>query len=169
MGVLELIQQKAFLGKEFLTWLWYRAETGPRIDLGRSRHCEIEFLGPLTLDAHFGDARTTALRGDSPSTSPEAAAALLEGKKVRRAGLKLSANGVDWIVTLDGENFSISSLNLPRPGRLPFEEALRLRLDYTLEFEALFSELFNRFLELRLDSRDWAAQIKKIQAWVGDK
>ena len=29
MGILELIQQKAFLGREFLTWLWFRAEGDP--------------------------------------------------------------------------------------------------------------------------------------------
>lgn len=169
MGVLELIQQKAFVGKEFLTWLWYRAETNPAFDLPGGRKCEVEMLGPILLDAHYGDARSTALRGDSPATAPEAATALLEGKKLKRIRLKISSDGVDWIATLDGENFNVSGLNLPKAGQLPFEEALRLRVDYALEFDSLLSELFNLFLELRLDAKEWKPEIGKIQVWVGEK
>jgi hypothetical protein len=169
MGVLELIQQKAFIGKEFLTWLWYRAETDPAVDLPGGRRCELELLGPIVLDAHYGDALSTTLRGDSPATAPEAATALVQGKKLRRARIKLSSDGVDWIATLDGDNLSVSGLNLPRGGRLPFDEALRLRLDFLLEFEGLVDALFNLFLELRLDAGQWKTDLKQIQAWVAGK
>ena len=33
MGLLELIEQKSFLGREFLTWIWFRSESDARIDL----------------------------------------------------------------------------------------------------------------------------------------
>jgi hypothetical protein len=169
MPLAELVQQKAFIGKEFLTWLWHRSETAPAFDLPRGRTCEIEMLDPIVLDAHFGDARSTALKGGSPATSPEARAALLEGKKLRRARIKLSSDGVDWIATLDGETMATSGLNLPRPGQLPFEEALRLRMEFAMEFESLIEELLDRFLTLRLDAKEWAPELKKIQAWIESK
>ncbi|MCH8333750.1 hypothetical protein IIC65_07440 [Candidatus Sumerlaeota bacterium] len=169
MGILELIQQKAFLGREFLTWLWFRAEGDPVFQLPGKHRCEIEILGPLVLDANYGDARSTALQGDSPATSPEAATALREGKKLRRARLKISSDGVDWVAGIDGETLSISGLHLPRPGQFSFEELLRLRLGFMLEFETIFSELFDAFLEIRLDDKTWGAEIEKIQDWVRNK
>ena len=78
MGVLELIQQKAFLGKEFLTWLWFRSETGGAMDLRGGRTAEVEMMGPIVLDAQYGDARMTTLKGESPATAPEARAAFEE-------------------------------------------------------------------------------------------
>ena len=169
MGILELVQQKAFLGKEFLTWIWYRAETAPKFELPGDRSCEVEVLGPMLLDAHYGDARSTALKGESPNTAPEAATALLEGKKLARTRLKIECDGVDWIATIDGETFNITGLGLPRSGQLPFDELLRLRLEFMLEYETLFSELFAAFLEIRLDEGEWSAEIKKIQKWVRKK
>jgi hypothetical protein len=169
MGVLELIQQKAFIGKEFLTWLWYRAENDPAFDLEKNRRCDVEIMGPIVLDAHYGDARSTALRGDSPATAPEAATALMEGKKLKRARIKFSSDGVDFVAAIDGDNFNMSGLNLPRTGQLPFEEVLRLRMDYVSEFEGLFEGMFQQFMELRMDEKAWGAELEKIQAWVGGK
>ena len=169
MGVLELIQQKAFLGKEFLTWLWFRAETDPVFAMDGDRSLEVEILGPITLDAQYGDARTTVLKGESPATSPEAATAVLEGKKLHRVRLKLSGESTEWIATLDAETLSFTGLAVPRSGPLPFEEALHLRLAFVSEFEAILSELFNLFLEPRLDDELWNEQLKRIHAWAEDK
>jgi len=169
VGVLELIQQKAFVGKEFLTWLWFRAETDPQFELGGKRNCEIAMLDPIELDAHYGDARSTTLKGQSPATSPEAATALRHGKKLLRTRLKLSSDGLDWIAAINGETFDISGLNLPRPGRLPFEEGLRLRMEFLSDFDSMLSDLFNIFLEQRLDEKLWKNELEKIQGWVGEK
>lgn len=169
MGLLELIQQKSFIGKEFLSWLWYRAETDPLFSLADGKRCEIEIMGPILLDAHYGDARSTTLRGESPATAPEAATALMEGKKLKRARVKLSTDGVDFIATIDGDNFNVSGLNLPKSGQLPFEEVLRLRMDYVLEYETMFADLFQQFLSMRLDENAWTPEIEKVQAWVGGK
>lgn len=169
MGVLELIQQKAFLGNEFLTWVWFRAETAATIDLGQGRSVEVEMLGPIALDAHYGDARALALKGDSPATSPEATTALIQGKKLAKARIKLSREDVDWIATLDAQTFNISGLNVPKAGQLPFDEALNFRFEYVMEFDRLLGELFDVFIELRLNEKEWAAEIKQIHAWVDER
>lgn len=169
MGLAELIQQKAFLGREFLTWLWFRAEIDPVFDLHGKRRCEVEILGPLTLDALYGDARSTVLRGESPATAPEAATALLQGKKLKKAQVKLSCDGVDWIAGIDAETFAFSGLNVPGARQLPFDEVIGLRLQFMNEFETLLNELYGVFLETRLDEKLWAPELKKIQNWVEKK
>lgn len=169
MGVLELIQQKSFIGREFLTWLWYRSERDGHVKIHGGNSVNVEILGPILLDAQYGDARASTLKGESPATSPEAHTALLEGKKLRRARLKLEREGVEWVLTLDGETFNITGLAIPNPGRMPFEDLLAMRGDMMLEFERAFSQLFEEFLHLRLQPKPWAKEIETIQEWVRDK
>ena len=169
MGVLELIQQKSFLGKEFLTWLWFRSERDGTVEPARAKPITIEILGPILLDAQYGDARASMLKGDSPATAPEARTALLEGKKLTKAKMKWAREDAEWIFTLDGENFNVSSLNVPNPGRLPFEDSMTLRLEMVLEFERVLEQLWEMFLELRLNGKAWPGEVRQIQQWVKTK
>ncbi len=163
------MNDKRFLGPEFLSWLWYRAEVDPVFEYSSGRRCEIELMGPILLEAEFGDARASALRGESPGTSPEATTALLQGKKLRRARFRLHAGEVDWVATLEAETLSFSGLNVPRAGPLPLEEALRLRLEFVLEFEAVLGELLDRFLATRLDAAAWAEELGRLRAWIAGR
>lgn len=169
MGVLELIQQKAFIGKEFLTWLWFRSERDAEVAIAKSKPISVEILGPILLDAQYGDARASLLKGESPATSPEARTALLEGKKLTKAKLKWAREDVEWIFTLDGETFNISGLNVPNPGKLPFEDLMSMRVEMVLEFEQALQDLLEAFLELRLDEKSWKKELREIQKWVGEK
>lgn len=169
MGMLELIQQKAFIGKEFLTWLWYHAERGGKVTPARQGAVQIEMLGPILLEAQYGDARSSTLKGDSPATAPEARTALLEGKKLRKAKLKLSRDSAEWIVALDGETFHFAGLNIPNPGKMAFEDAMALRIEMLQEFEQVLEALFETFLTLRLDGSAWNKELKSIQTWVREK
>jgi hypothetical protein len=168
MGVLELIQQKSFIGKEFLTWLWFRSERDAEITI-HGKPVTVEILGPIMLDAQYGDARASTLKGDSPATSPEAGTALLEGKKLKKAKIKLVREDVEWIFTIDGETFNISGLAIPAPGELPFEDLMGMRVDMVLEFDQVLQDLLELFLELRLDEKAWKPELEAIQAWVGGK
>ena len=169
MGVLELIQQKSFLGREFLTWLWWRAERDKRITCGDDMSFEAEILGSILLDAQYGDTRALALKGDSPATSPEAAVALIQGKKTKRMKFRLSTGQLDWTVTVDGENFDIMGLSIPDPGRLPFEDRINLRMEMVVHFEEVLQTIFEIFLEARMDENIWKGELSVIQDWVRHK
>lgn len=168
MGMLELIQQKSFIGREFLTWLWFLSETQGACDAGEMR-VEIELLGPILLEAHYGDARAQTLKGDAPGTAPEARTALLEGKKLRRGKFKLAVGDNDWTCTLDGDTLQLSGLNMPKTGKMGFEEQLGVRLSSVQEYEAMIGRLFEQFLELRLDAEAWAEEVPRIHEWVESK
>jgi len=169
MGVLELIQQKSFLGKEFLTWLWFRAERDGRVEPRKSKPVTVELLGPILLDAQYGDARASMLKGESPATSPEARTALLEGKKLKKAKMKWTREDVEWIFTIDGENFNVSGLNVPNPGKLPFDDAMAVRMEMAREFETVLQLLLETFLERRMDAQGWGPEIKAIHEWLRTK
>ena len=70
MPLLEMIQDKAFLGTEFATYLWYRSETAEdgTLALADGKTCEIGFEKDLLLSGPpAGEAQNSAMRGETPS------------------------------------------------------------------------------------------------------
>ncbi len=171
MALIDAIEQKSFLGPEFLTWLWYRAETSSdaSIDLGDGRTCFVEFDRDLILTSEAGEATASTLRGDAPSLAPEAAAALCAGKKVKRARLRLGVGEATYELALDAEGFDWRGLKIDVPTSLPLHEALPLRLNALEEFHTVFTALFDNYLDLRLDTDVWKAEEKAMRAWARDK
>lgn len=164
MGVLELIQQKEFLGTEFLTWLWARSqmEQGP-IELGDEDPVEVEFEKTMTFEAHYGEATVQSLKGEAPGAAAEARAAVLEGKTVKRAKIKLVQSEMEWTFTLRGDTFDFGAISIPAPKGLPFEEGVGLRLEAVDRLFALMDRLFESFLKLRLDEEQWKAELAGIR------
>ena len=170
MGLLELIEQKAFLGTEFLTWLWRQSELRDgRIDLGDEPPLEVALEDTLTLEAPYGEATVQVLRGEAPGRSPEARAALIEGKKAQRAKLRLSQGEMQWTLTLRADTFDFSGIRIPAPKGLPFEEGVSLRLQAAEALLALMDKLFAAFLAVRLDPQAWPRELKSIRGWIAPK
>ena len=127
------------------------------------------FEKDLVLRGDAGEVLNSSLRGDAPSHGPEAGAALAAGKTVRRARISFAIGNMTWQFSLNAETFDFGGLKLDTPPGLPFEEGTALRLSALQEFQDIFSELYNQFLDLRLDSDAWKAEEKRIRAWVKRK
>lgn len=170
MALLDMIQQKKFLGTEFLTWLWYRAEIDDgTIEIEHGHPCEVVFEKDLLLSSEAGQALASSLKGDSPATAPEAVAALLAGKKVKRARITLSVDSTTWEMVLHGETFDWGGLKIDTPPSLPLEEAIPIRLNALEEFDRIFSRLYAQFLDLRLDAAHWKKEVTAIRKWAKSK
>ena len=126
--MVELIQQKAFLGKEFLTWLWFRSERDG------ARGC-----APCQTDRgrdNGADPAGCPLRRcpcDHPARRLPSHLARGAPRPCWRARSS-SAPGCAWPpkmpsgpLTLDGETFHLSGAALPAGGRLPLEDLLAMR------------------------------------------
>ena len=171
MGKVELIEQKSFLGAEFLTWLWHKSEQEDgRIKLEKDDlPVEVSFESAMTLEADYGEATVQTLRGEAPGASAEARAALLEGKKIKRAKLRVVQGEMEWTFTIRGDTFDLGGVNLPAPKGLPIEEGLTLRLEAASRLFALIDKLYTAFLALRLDEESWAEEIQRIHSWATGK
>ncbi len=167
MGLLEQIEQKAFLGTEFLTWLWARSEMdeGP-IEIEGDESIEVEFLKTMTFEAQYGEATVQSLKGEAPGAAAEARAAVLEGKTVKRAKIKVVQSEMEWTFSLRGDTFDFGSIAIPAPKGLPFDEGTGLRLDALERLFALMNTLFETFLALRLDEDRWADELARIRQFV---
>ncbi len=170
MGVLELVEQKAFLGTEFATWLWHKSELGEGVvEVDGIEPIEVAFQDAMTLEAQFGDATVQTLRGDIPGAWADARAALLEGKKIKRSKIHIVYGELEYTFTLRADTFDFSSCKIPAPSGLPFEEGVSIRLQAAERLFDLIDRLYAAFLTVRLDDNAWSAELKRIHKWVEEK
>ena len=156
------------LGRDFLTWLWFlREETGG--NLPKSAHGEFAFEldGPLVFAGDGPDAQELVIRKGAPTSSAEAQAALLAGKKLKRAKLTIARARTEvWSVTVDADKFIFRGLRLPDGEALEEHAAFAERIISLHLFQALFYALFERYLGEVRERRKAEALEHKLQDWV---
>ena len=84
---------RGYLGREFLSWLWYRIEGSEGIlamNDGREIGAVVSKL--LDLKCDFGLSGSSVVREDAPAVVPEATAAISSGKQPRKMGLLLGGS-----------------------------------------------------------------------------
>ncbi len=156
---------QSFLGREFLTWVWFKTDRGQSLFDSGSDRITVMISGHMHLDCDFRLSGSDTIRSQGPASTPEARAALVTGKQPTRVGLTLGCKSGEYSLTLDGPRFTVSALKLPdssgadRRGR--FEE----RFEQMTEVSGLLDVLFGLFLGQRA-SRDWAGVLSAMQAWA---
>lgn len=163
------------LGREFLTWLWFRSESSN----GLFRMTQASGKGGEPFSATMeqrvvvrggeGDNQETASVSGSLSPLREARLGLQTGKLVVRGLVRLEKDGNAWQVTLKAEDFSIGSLRTPsiakeEQGDDP--DALFLEKMYLIESSLdMLDDLFRQFLDVRL-STAWNKEAADVAAWM---
>ena len=157
----------SFLGREFLTWLWFETErTGGKIETANFGPVGVEFGQSLKLETGGGIKEGSTVQAEAPSQAEEARTALRVGKKVSRARLHIDLGERQYAFGIDAETLTLSGVKLPTllagddPQKL--DERLRL-LD---ELESVVDELYVGFVNLRRDPAAWPEIADAIRSWV---
>jgi hypothetical protein len=174
MDFLDILREKAFLGREFLTWLWFKSDrTGGRIELPGGKAIEVLFLDKMLLDLSETDtAQSVTVKGEQ-SELREGMAALKEGKKIEEARVSIRSTENDFTMVLKGTWFSFGALRTPPT--LPTAEA-----DQDESAEGAFLEkvslveeamdsvdaLFGYFLKMRISPEWETAELPEIRRWI---
>ncbi|MCX7047186.1 MAG: hypothetical protein NTX50_17070 [Candidatus Sumerlaeota bacterium] len=167
MGLLEEIERTAFLGEEFLTWLWFRSETSPRLTLPKIGDVKIEVGEPIAMrGSEDQDASQITIKGERAGASAEAHAALREGKKLYKCRVVIKQGELGWPCALSADSLGIASLTLPVPKGMPANEALILRGQKLEEFTQIYFALYEAYLDLRLNAKKWHKTEETIRKWV---
>lgn len=174
-----VVRAKGFLGREFLTWLWYTAEaqkealTTPSRDGSEELEFDVWIGDRLVLEASTGLALEHVIKGGDPSQSQEAYTALTNGKSVRELKLGLSIRGYgEYTASLHCDDLNPRSLKLPQPDDDTAEEGAArdlpvvLRLKQTEAFLAALDALFARFLASRTTDGWEDAELKDMRDWI---
>lgn len=161
-----------FLGREFLTWLWFVCEK-------RDGHVECGELGPIGIEiedkielASGGNVNATAtITEDAPTMAEEAHTALGVGKKLSKARFCFNLEQYGYVVTLDSD-LRMSAIKLP--ATLDAKEATGTdqrhfvvtdRLNLLAQLEQLIETLFNIYIDKRTDPR-WQSESEQMRDWV---
>jgi recombination associated protein RdgC len=176
MDLVDIIREKSFIGREFLTWLWYKSDrSGGRIELSGGRTIEVFFLDKMTLDLSESDSpQSVTIKGEQ-SELREGVAALKEGKKIEEARIRIKVLDNEHAVTLKGSWLAFAGLAgpplMPTEGGEEAEdtEGRFLEKVYLVEEAiAAVDALFESFLRVRV-SDDWeAAELRNIRRWIRD-
>ncbi|OPZ30110.1 MAG: recombination associated protein [Lentisphaerae bacterium ADurb.BinA184] len=156
------------LGQNFLTWLWFyldgRKGVLPKTQLGEF---SMQLDGPLVFVAEGEGAFESAIRKGLPTQSAEAKAALLVGKKLRRAKITLARGDSDqWTTGIDADNFSFRGLKVPDGETLEPNAVFEERVINLYVFHTVLTELFKHFVKELSDPARRAAIQRDAKAWV---
>lgn len=157
-------------GLDFLTWLWFVSEgRGGMVKLDKLGDWAVMIEGPLTFVMEGAGAHEMVVRRGEPRLSAEAKAALMSGKKLRRAGITLARGDQSWTATLDAPLLAIRGLKLPDGEKLDAVSKFQERMSQLELFrEALFA-LFIRFANERDDAKGWKGTLADVQTWISTR
>jgi hypothetical protein len=174
MDFLDILREKAFLGREFLTWLWFKADrTGGRIEIPGGKVVEVVFLDRMTLDlSEVERPQTVTLKGEQ-SELREGLAALKEGKKIEEARISLQASDNEYTMVVKGTWMSFGSFR-PPPVLPPDEadeevadEGAFLEKAYLIdEGMEIVDMLFAYFLKLRISDEWETEELPAVRRWI---
>jgi hypothetical protein len=155
------------VGRDFATWLWYFQEAeGGEFSVPSLGTFGIMIDGPLVFTSEGPGAHESTIRKGTPTTSAEAKAALVVGKKLNRARYIMARQDEYWVFTLEAPNFGFSGMALPLGEALDpmsqFEQRV-LSLDI---FRQAFVAIFTRYLN-EIGTPEKAKSLTgRVQGWV---
>ena len=158
------------VGREFLTWLWFKSEErNGMIRIPGGGESEVFFVRRLVLESGEGEYAETIVCQGLHADLKEGKEALRQGKKISAARLRMAHDKAEWEFTFKADRFHFQSMKLPAAAESEGEEADRegqiLERLYLIEKAAgMMDQLFRSFLDLRLSG--WENELARMQKWI---
>lgn len=167
MDLIDLINSRAFVGSEFLMWLWFKAECFDGLfELAEHGRVELAFDDQLTLEAYIAETERNIFRGGAPAFSPEAKTALREGKRVQAAKLRVIKEGREWSFRVKAETLDLSGVKIPSLLSKEEDEQFYERMYLLDELEEILDALYAEFIAIRLSDAWLDVMLPAMQRWV---
>lgn len=169
---------KSFLGREFLTWLWYRSENGGEIQFfsfndQKTYKASFWIDDYLNLESFDKKGHNNYFKGGNPSKSVEATTSLQNGKIVKKLKMGVFVDEVgEFSVSLNDDSSSIYNLVLPPIDPASTEEIDDLsivfhRVELTELFMNCFHKIYDEFLMERQPQKKWEEEfLPNLKNWV---
>jgi hypothetical protein len=191
MQLVDRIEKRRFVGREFLLWLWFESEVFDAT-LSTADHGSFGLWLEKRLVLSSGK-ESTRCTAPSPGRGREAKEALLIGQLPESAGVRITLSEEETSFVLRAEALGVSGLKLPgavlgndaeattaleelqgkrgKPKKKEKRgdeayEAFYERMRLTQNFEGLLESLYRDFLTLRLSERWKAVFVPAARAWA---
>ncbi len=176
MDLIDLIQEKRFIGQEFLAWLWFKSEErGGSIALADgSGDIQLAFEKHMLLEYGEGEIQERLVCRGLQTELREARAGMALGKKPDQARIRLVHHDREFGVTLSGATLEFRSVRLPKTmseaeeetGPEAMEARLLERISLVEELAGLIDGLLRQFLILRVGPA-WPEEQARLRSWIG--
>lgn len=176
MDLVELIEEKRFIGQEFLTWLWWKSEErGGSVALFEHGDIQVVFEKHMLLESGEGESAEKLICSGLQTELQEARTGLQVGKKLEQARIQLTHDSYQYNFTLTGATMDFRNVRLPKTADTEKENSQQpeemeaMMLERIFLFEQLIrlvNDLFRMFLTVRVGS-EWRNEAAKIRTWIG--
>nr|WP_211193829.1 hypothetical protein [Pyxidicoccus fallax] len=161
-----LLRGRAYLGREFLTWLLWRSESGDVLIEHEGEGVIVLFMGRVVLRGVAGDVTEMSAKGTLAPYSENVKHSLDKGLLVAQARLRLTNGEKEYEVTVDSEFLDIRAAKLPALMSEEEDDQITERLFLTEQLSAMLDTLVNDFLAIRA-GRNWSKQVvPAMKAWM---
>lgn len=175
MDLLDIIEEKRFLGQEFLTWLWFKSEErGGTIFLPEAgEDIQLIFEKHMLLEYGEGEASEKLICRGLMTELAEARTGLAKGKKLEQANLRLIKGEYEWNFSFKATLMEFRNVKPPKTMATAEEgndpEAVEGRLLEHIGLHEILirtmDQLFRIFLNLRI-SEGWEQELGRVRAWI---
>lgn len=166
---------KGFLGREFLTWLWFfsEAEDGSFEFSTQVQHNKSLLKAKLWIDdrivltAKVGLSHDHTIKGGNPGQCQEAAIALRHGKNVRELRVAIDVETVGmYTLTLNGDDLNPRAVQLPDQHEDTEGNPIEQRIQFTTTLSRALDHLMAKFMDERA-GKLWETQgLENIRTWI---
>jgi recombination associated protein RdgC len=159
------------IGREFLTWLWFKSEErNGFIDLPGRGDIEVIFLRRLVLESGDGINSETVTCHGANADLKEGKEALRQGKKIKEGRIRLRIDADAWEFTFKADSHSFQSLKLPETVEMADEKDLEgrsLERIYLIErVIKTMDDLFALFLTIRQSPHWLSDERPRMNKWM---
>ncbi len=174
MDLVDLIQEKKFLGQEFLAWLWFKSEErGGSIEVPGKGDVLVVFEKHMLLEYGEGDASEKVICRGLQTELKEARAGLGLAKKPEQARIRIAYGDYEFGVTLTAMIFEFRNIRLPKTvdsadegkNAESMEGRILERIALFEQLTHLVGDLFRMFINIRA-TKLWDEELVKIRAWI---
>lgn len=162
----QFLRGKAYLGREFLTWLLWRSEAGEPLAKFADERITVLFVGKVVLKGIAGEVTELSARGAMAPYSVLLRGALDRGLLLHAARLRLTHGEKVFEVTLDADYLDVKSAKLPELLSEEEDDQLTERLYLSEQLSGILQALLETFLRVR-GGKKWSREVvPELKAWM---
>ncbi|MBI5542940.1 MAG: hypothetical protein HY901_03565 [Deltaproteobacteria bacterium] len=162
----QYLRGKAYLGREFLTWLLWRSEAGEPLVKYEKDAVTVLCIGRTVLRGIAGEVTELSARGAMAPYSVLVRKSLERGLLLHSARLRLTHGEKVYEVTLDADYLDVKSAKLPELMSEEEDDRLAERLWLSEQLAGILQALLEEFLRVRAGKRWSKDVVPELKAWM---
>jgi len=158
----------AFLGCEFLTWLWYSVSSSG-INTILKKGDSLEIGNKIVLERKLSDSIEKITIKGKDADLEEGMISLKKGAVVKELNLLYKSGDKEWFFTVTGETLSLSNIKTPDIGFIETKNDVEgFAMEKFFLFSSIYSlidDLYKNFITVRV-SEKWNPVVSDIKKWI---